>query len=548
MKKMKKIVPFILSLILLAACASIPKNLTLSEKEFLSKTRYIIVKEEERAFLSLSSASEREKFIEEFWLKRDPTPNTPRNEFKEIYFQRIEIANKRLRGSKPGWLTDRGMIFILFGPPNDVEDFPMGITSEDKPAEIWIYNNLPNKPELRLEFIDYSNTKDFRLVTDFSRETINTFIPGGINIPYAARFGEKTERTVVATASRPGSISTRKSPQEIELEKTQETGKSITKSQERPEAKEGEVEVSYQEIKIPSEVGEIFNENISTRVPRTDITVNYLRTLYFPAQENNVHAVFLFKLKNADLNFQEEAKTYELTEEDAASKMLFSDLDVFLRFYKMEKGKVKGMFKEIYIPYPLEVEREGFNPEEENVYYIGNPLPPGDYFLALAFASTDLSEIGTTYIEFSLPDLLSFQRRLETTPVFFVKSLQRIASPEREVKVHKDYFFYSVLRIEPKVKNIFYQGETPDIFYFIFGAFPNQEKKFDIEIDYKVKKGKEDVIKYATQTYSSPFISHPLPLKIGEKYLEPGQYTLEIKIKDKISNLSMKKEVPFEVK
>jgi len=59
-KKMKKIVPFMLSLILLAACASIPKNLTLSEKEFLSKARYIIAKEEEQAFLSLSSASERE--------------------------------------------------------------------------------------------------------------------------------------------------------------------------------------------------------------------------------------------------------------------------------------------------------------------------------------------------------------------------------------------------------------------------------------------------------------------------------------------------------
>ena len=540
---MKKLASLSLSFILLAACASLTKNLTLSEKEFLSKARYIIVKEEERAFLNLTGVEEREKFIEEFWLKRDPTPNTPRNEFKEMYFQRIEAANKLLRGSKPGWLTDRGMIYILFGPPNDVEDFPMGITSEDKPTEIWIYNNLPNKPELRLEFIDYSNTNDYRLVTNFSRVSINTFLPEGINIPYGAQSGG----SVIAAVLGAGSFTTRKSLQDQRLEKIQETGKSITKSQEKPKTKEGEVEVFYEEIKIPSEVREIFDEGILTKIPRTDITVNHLRTLYLPAQENNVHAVFLIKLKNADLNFQEEAKTYELTEEDATSKMLFSDLDVFLRFYKMEKGKVKGMFKEIYIPYPLEVEREGFNPEEENLYYIGNPLPPGDYLLALAFASTDLSEIGTTYIEFSLPDPLSFQRKLETTPVLFVKSLQRISSPETEVKVHKNCFFYSVLKIEPKLENIFHQGETPDIFYFIYGARPNQEKKFDIEIDYKVKKGKEDVIKYATQTYSSPFINHPLPLKIGEKYLEPGQYTLEIKIKDKISNLSMKKDIPFEV-
>ena len=117
----------------------------------------------------------------------------------------------------------------------------------------------------------------------------------------------------------------------------------------------------------------------------------------------------------------------------------------------MEKGKVKGIFKEIYIPYPVRADREGFNPEEENLYSIGNPLPPGDYLLALAFASTGLSDIGTTYIELSLPDSLSFQRRLETSPVFFVKSLQRISSPETEVKVHKNCFFYSVLKIEPKL-------------------------------------------------------------------------------------------------
>jgi len=380
------------------------------------------------------------------------------------------------------------MIYILFGPPNDVEDFPMGITSEDKPTEIWIYNNLPNKPELRLEFIDYSNTNDYRLVTNFSRVTINTFLPESINIPYGAQSGGP----VIASVLGAGSITTRKSLQDQRLEKIQETGKSITKSQEKPETKEGEVEVLYEE--------------------------------------------------------QEEAKTYELTEEDAASKMLFSDLDVFLRFYKMEKGKAKGIFKEIYIPYLLEAEREGFNREEENLYSICNALPPGDYLLALAFASTDLSDIGTTYIEFSLPDPLSFQRRLEASPVFFVKSLQRISSPETEIKVHKNCFYYSVLKIKPKLENIFHQGETPDIFYFIYGSRPNQEKKFNIEIDYKVKKGKEDVIKYATQTYSSPFISHPLPLKIGEKYLEPGQYTLEIKIKDKISNLSLKKDITFEVK
>jgi GWxTD domain-containing protein len=542
---MKKIIFLSLSLILLASCASIPKNLTSTEKEFLSQARYIIAKEEEQAFIKLPSASEKEQFIEEFWLKRDPTPNTTRNEFKEIYFQRIETANRLYRSGRPGWLTERGMIYILFGPPSDVEEYPMGITSEDKPAEIWIYNNLPGKPQLRLEFVDYSNTNDYRLVTSFSRETMSAFIPGRMFIPFVTR--TESGRITGAQVLPQEAPSTRKSPQEIQMEKIQETGKAITTSQAKPEVKEGEVKVSYQEIKIPSEVGEIFDQNVSTKTPRTDIAITSLRTLYLPTQQNNVHAVFLFKIKNADLNFQEEARTPEQIEEDLVSQKLSADLHVFLRFYKMEKGKAKEMLKEIYIPYLIEADKQGFDLEEENLYSIGDPLPPGDYLLALAFASTDLSEIGTTYIEFSLPDLLRFPKKLETSPVFFVESLQRISSPETEVKVHKNCFFYSVLKIEPKMENIFQQGETPDIFYFIYGARPNQERKFDLEIDYKVKKGKEEVINYATQTYSSPFISHSLPFKMGEKYLEPGQYTLEMKIRDKISNLSLKKDVPFEV-
>lgn len=531
---MRKIIFITLSFILFASCASLPpKHLTSSEKEFLSYARYIISNDEEQAFLNLQSASEREKFIQEFWLKRDPTPDTALNEFKEIYFKRIEMANRLFRGGRPGWMTDRGMIFILLGPPDDREDYPMGVTSEEKPTEVWIYNSLPGKPELRLEFVDFLGTRDYRLVSDFSRETANAFIPEGMNISYR----DQTGGPVIASAT---TLSSRKSPQELKLDKMQETGKAITRSQKKPEVKKGEVVDSYEEIKIPSQVRQIFDQDILTRSPRTDISINYLRTLYLPAQQNNVYAIFLFKIKNADLYFQEET--------DLATEKLFTELDVFLRFYKMEKGKVGEVFKEIYIPYPVELDKEEYRPETENLYAIGDPLPPGEYFLAMAFASTDLSRIGTYYFEFFLPGPSSFREELDITPVFFLKSLQRISSPETEVNVHKNHFFYSVLKIEPKEENIFSQGETPDIFYFIYGARPNWEKRFDIEIDYKVKKDGEEVIKYATQTYSAPFISHPLPFDIGERHLDAGKYILEIRIRDNISSLSMKKEIPFEIR
>jgi len=94
--------------------------------EFLSKVNYIITKEERKIFLELPD-EEKESFREEFWKRRDPDPSTEENEFKIEYFNRIERANELFHGEgRPGWMTDRGRIFVLFGPPSDRMTYPMG--------------------------------------------------------------------------------------------------------------------------------------------------------------------------------------------------------------------------------------------------------------------------------------------------------------------------------------------------------------------------------------------------------------------------------------
>jgi GWxTD domain-containing protein len=125
---------------------AIKNNLTVEEKEFLSKVRYIITKDEKKNFLSLSPL-ERKNFIEEFWKRRDPVPETEENEFKEEYFKRIEEANKLF--GKDGWLQDRGMVYILLGPPTERYTYPMGRYHGDFPTEIWYYGFFP------IVFVDY---------------------------------------------------------------------------------------------------------------------------------------------------------------------------------------------------------------------------------------------------------------------------------------------------------------------------------------------------------------------------------------------------------
>jgi len=177
----------LLILLLLAGAVSIPASnedtkLTDRDKEFLSVTRYIITGEEEKLFKSLSQV-ERPAFIEEFWKKRDPDPKTEENLFKETYFSRIVYANQRYRAGKPGWLTDRGRIFILLGPPDYMNEFPAGITSDDRPSVVWTYDNkLHSELARTMEFIfiDFRGTNDYQLsnTMDLSNASNN---PSGTN-------------------------------------------------------------------------------------------------------------------------------------------------------------------------------------------------------------------------------------------------------------------------------------------------------------------------------------------------------------------------------
>src|SRR5262245_13665035 len=87
---------------------------------------YIITDEEKATFKKLSTDEEREQFIENFWLRRDPTPDTIENEYRDEHFERIAYANERFASGKPGWKTDRGRIYITWGPPDQIESHPSG--------------------------------------------------------------------------------------------------------------------------------------------------------------------------------------------------------------------------------------------------------------------------------------------------------------------------------------------------------------------------------------------------------------------------------------
>jgi len=128
-----------------------------SDKKFLESVQYLITKKEKNIFVHLD-AKNRKAFIKDFWKKRDPTPETEENEYKDTYYRRIKEANSLfISAGKNGWLTDRGRTYILFGPPERRDRYPMGYSFYEPPVEVWYYGMFP------IVFVDKYRDGDYKI-------------------------------------------------------------------------------------------------------------------------------------------------------------------------------------------------------------------------------------------------------------------------------------------------------------------------------------------------------------------------------------------------
>src|SRR5271157_1171967 len=158
---------------------ALKQELSSTYKKWLNEdVRWIITPEELSAFKQLSNDEERDAFIEQFWLRRDPTPDTPENEYKEEHYRRIAYANEHFASGIPGWRTDRGRIYIAYGPPDQIDSHPSG-GSYDRPIEEgggetstypfedWRYRYIEGVgQEVNLEFVDPCMCGEYRLTVD----------------------------------------------------------------------------------------------------------------------------------------------------------------------------------------------------------------------------------------------------------------------------------------------------------------------------------------------------------------------------------------------
>lgn len=124
---------------------------------------YLASNAEKAAYMNLTSDPERYQFIERFWQQRDPSPGTTANEFRDVHYRRVAYVNERFRTDEPGWKTDRGRIYITWGPPDQIESHPSG-KGKVGPFEIWRYRAGPDSSERVLEFAVLEGKTDYILI------------------------------------------------------------------------------------------------------------------------------------------------------------------------------------------------------------------------------------------------------------------------------------------------------------------------------------------------------------------------------------------------
>ncbi len=151
---------------------------------------YIATAEEREVYSKLGTDQERDRFIEDFWRRRDPDPKTAANEFREEHYRRLAYANERFKAGRSGWRTDRGRVYIVYGPPTSVRSYPAGTLynrplsegggqTKTFPFEVWSYRSIPGLgSDVELEFVDSDLSGDYHLSLSPDEKDALLYVPG----------------------------------------------------------------------------------------------------------------------------------------------------------------------------------------------------------------------------------------------------------------------------------------------------------------------------------------------------------------------------------
>jgi GWxTD domain-containing protein len=485
---------------------------------------YIITDEERKAFRNLNTDEEREQFIEQFWLRRDPSPDSQENEFKEEHYRRIAYANERYASGIPGWKTDRGRIYITFGPPDENESHPSGGTYERPfeegggttstyPFEKWRYRWIEGiGSDIIIEFVDPTMTGEYRMTMDPSEKDALLYVPNaGLTLYEQMGLTSKADRFSRTDGTRLG-----------------------TGNQPLP-----------QRMNQFERLQQFANLQKPPQIKFKDLEAAISSTVRYNMLPMKVRADFM-KLTNStiltNLTLQFDKKDLQYKQSDGVSKGV---VNIYARVTSMAR-RVVNIFEDVVsIEFPSELTQQAV--VGSSVYQKSVPLAPGTYRLNVVVKDINGGNMNNYEMALHVPRFED--EKLGASSLVLADVIEKV--PTRNIGAGQ--FVIGTSKVRPRVGDTFRRDEKMGIYMQLYNFTADEKtRKPSGTIEYEVVKTgsnekifdfSEEIDKIEGASSQQVTIEKLLPLQ----NMEPGQYQLRMKVQDKLGNQTLNPVVNFTV-
>src|ERR1700761_2722055 len=484
---------------------------------------YIITDEERQAFKRLKTDEERQQFVEQFWLRRDPTPDTEENEYKEEHYRRIAYANDHYASGIPGWKTDRGMIYIKYGAPDEIDSHPSGGSYERPqeegggetstyPFENWRYRYIEGVgTNTIIEFVDASMSGEYKIALDPEEKDALLYVPGaGLTMSEQMVMSDKTQRFNRTDGTHLG-----------------------TGTQPLPESMNEFTRLEqYAKLQAPpaikfKDLDAVISSNIHYNTLPMRVRADYIRVT-----DATVLTNITVQFKNSDLNYATKDKISKAT------------VNMYGRITSLTRRPVNWFEDTVSAEVPQEMLQQSMGGSQ--IYSKTIPLAPGTYRLNIVAKDTVGNTMNSFEMALNVPHYDEDQ--LGASSVILADRLERVATNS----IGSGPFVIRSSKVRPRVDDTFKQDETMGIYteFYNFGM-DEKTKKPEGTIEYDVVNANNQTVMSQTEDIKSvPNASAFLVTvekKLPLKSLAPGKYTLRLKVTDKLKNQSLTPTAQFTV-
>jgi GWxTD domain-containing protein len=487
----------------------------------------------QRGKTSVQTDEERDQFIEQFWLRRDPTPDTVENEYKEEHYRRIAYANEHFASGIPGWKTDRGRFYIMYGPPDEIESHPAGGSYERPidegggststyPFEQWRYRYIEGVgTNVVLEFVDPSNSGEYHFTIDPTEKDALLYVPGaGLTLSEQMGMTSKDQRFMRTDGTHLGV-----GAQGMDLTESLNEFTRLDRQHNLylpPKIKFTDLEAA-----------------VDTRIIYNLLPVK-VRVDFMRMTDSTVLTSVAVQLDNKDLQFQEK---------DNVSK---ASVNMYGRITSIGRRPVSVWEEPVSIEVPTQM-LEASN-KHSSVYGHSVFLAPGTYRLNVVVKDVVAGTMNNYETALHVPHFED--AKLASSTVILADLLEPL--PTRSIGAGQ--FVIGDEKVRPRLTDTFRRDEKMGIYFQLYNFAPDEKtQKPNGQIEYQVVKNgsNEKVVDY---TENLDDVRNGVKLYPGasaqqvtvEKLLplaklEPGQYTLKMKVTDRNRNEVLTPSATFTV-